>query len=230
MLGNLLVILTEAEKYAAEKKFDVAVLLQSRLSPDQFNLIQQSPDRLRHREARRRASWRHREGRARSRPTPRRRWPRSRRASRAPSPICRPSRPIRSPSRPSGRITQPRWNGKSLSGEEFFVQHVIPNFYFHVTTNLRDPAPQRRAGRQAQPIWAPCPTATRRKRALPRSCPPLPANWVRGDARAARLTLTPNLSPSGRGHDMLRPATRSIVGQDDGRCSLGERCESVGSS
>ena len=41
MLGNLLAILTEAEKYAAEKKFDVAVLLQSRLSPDQFNLIQQ---------------------------------------------------------------------------------------------------------------------------------------------------------------------------------------------
>ena len=32
------------------------------------------------------------------------------------------------------RITQPRWNGKSLSGEEFLVQHVIPNFYFHVTT------------------------------------------------------------------------------------------------
>src|SRR3990167_1722949 len=32
------------------------------------------------------------------------------------------------------RITQPRWNGKSLSGQEFLVQHVIPNFYFHVTT------------------------------------------------------------------------------------------------
>ena len=31
MLGNLLAILNEAEKYAGEKKFDVAVLLQARL-------------------------------------------------------------------------------------------------------------------------------------------------------------------------------------------------------
>lgn len=32
------------------------------------------------------------------------------------------------------RITQPRWKGKSLSGEEFLVQHAIPNLYFHVST------------------------------------------------------------------------------------------------
>ncbi len=32
------------------------------------------------------------------------------------------------------RITQPRWKGKSLSGEEFLIQHVLPNLYFHVTT------------------------------------------------------------------------------------------------
>jgi hypothetical protein len=32
------------------------------------------------------------------------------------------------------RISQPRWNGKSLSGEEFLLQHAIPNLYFHVTT------------------------------------------------------------------------------------------------
>ena len=31
-------------------------------------------------------------------------------------------------------ITQPRWEGKTLTGQEFAVQHVIPNFYFHVTT------------------------------------------------------------------------------------------------
>ena len=32
------------------------------------------------------------------------------------------------------RITQPRWNGKTLSGEEFLLQHAVPNLYFHVTT------------------------------------------------------------------------------------------------
>jgi hypothetical protein len=32
------------------------------------------------------------------------------------------------------QITQPRWAGKYLTGSEFAVQHMIPNFYFHVTT------------------------------------------------------------------------------------------------
>ena len=31
------------------------------------------------------------------------------------------------------RISQPRWNGKTLSGQEFLIQHVIPNFYFHAS-------------------------------------------------------------------------------------------------
>jgi hypothetical protein len=32
------------------------------------------------------------------------------------------------------RITQARWEGQSLSGEEYVIHHVIPNFYFHLTT------------------------------------------------------------------------------------------------
>ena len=31
-------------------------------------------------------------------------------------------------------ITQPRWEGKTLTGAQFAQQHMIPNFYFHVTT------------------------------------------------------------------------------------------------
>ena len=31
-------------------------------------------------------------------------------------------------------VSQPRWAGKYLTGHEFAVQHMIPNFYFHVTT------------------------------------------------------------------------------------------------
>lgn len=41
MLRNLVSILDEAEKYSGEKKFDSGVLLQSRLAPDQFNLLRQ---------------------------------------------------------------------------------------------------------------------------------------------------------------------------------------------
>jgi hypothetical protein len=31
-------------------------------------------------------------------------------------------------------VTQPRWEGKTLTGEQYAIHHVIPNFYFHVTT------------------------------------------------------------------------------------------------
>jgi uncharacterized protein len=32
------------------------------------------------------------------------------------------------------RVTTPRWEGKTLSGSEFAIHHVIPNFYFHIAT------------------------------------------------------------------------------------------------
>jgi hypothetical protein len=32
------------------------------------------------------------------------------------------------------RVSQPRWDGQFLTGQEFFVQHAVPNFYFHMTT------------------------------------------------------------------------------------------------
>jgi hypothetical protein len=30
-------------------------------------------------------------------------------------------------------ITQPRWEGKVMSGADYFREHVTPNFYFHLT-------------------------------------------------------------------------------------------------
>lgn len=34
----------------------------------------------------------------------------------------------------SKTISQPRWEGKYLTGEEFLIQHALPNLYFHITT------------------------------------------------------------------------------------------------
>jgi len=31
-------------------------------------------------------------------------------------------------------ITQPRWEGKTMTGADFFLEHVQPNFFFHLTT------------------------------------------------------------------------------------------------
>ena len=31
-------------------------------------------------------------------------------------------------------ITQPRWEGKVMTGHDYFLEHALPNFFFHVTT------------------------------------------------------------------------------------------------
>ena len=30
-------------------------------------------------------------------------------------------------------ITTPRWEGKVMSGSDYFMEHAVPNFFFHVT-------------------------------------------------------------------------------------------------
>lgn len=30
-------------------------------------------------------------------------------------------------------ITQPRWEGKVMSGANYFLEHAVPNFYFHLS-------------------------------------------------------------------------------------------------
>jgi hypothetical protein len=31
-------------------------------------------------------------------------------------------------------VTQPRWEGKIMTAHDYFLEHVVPNFYFHLTT------------------------------------------------------------------------------------------------
>jgi hypothetical protein len=30
-------------------------------------------------------------------------------------------------------VTQPRWEGKVMTGANYFIEHALPNFYFHLT-------------------------------------------------------------------------------------------------
>jgi len=30
------------------------------------------------------------------------------------------------------KVTQPRWEGKTMTGDDYLLEHNIPNFYFHV--------------------------------------------------------------------------------------------------
>jgi len=131
MLRNLQNILDKGAAYAEAKKFDNTVLWQSRLAPDQFNFIRQVQILCDT-------------------------------AKRGVAQLTGKEAPIHEDKETtladlktriesvlgflSGfsshdfaeaatrRVSQPRWEGKYMTGEEFAMQHVVPNFYFHLTT------------------------------------------------------------------------------------------------
>ncbi len=131
MLLNLNMILDKAAKHAEAKKFEVEVLLNSRLAPDQFNLIRQI--QIACDTAKLAAS----------------------RLTGKDAPVHEDNEKTLSDLRAriqqtvsylnnftakdfegaeEKRITQPRWEGKYLLGFEFANQHALPNLYFHITT------------------------------------------------------------------------------------------------
>lgn len=131
MLQNLLAFLDRAQALADTKKFEIEVLLNARLAPDQFNFIRQvqiacdsvkfSASKLCNREV----------------PT----HPDTEKTlSELKERILKTTNYLKTfaPEDFKGaeerRISYPRWEGKTLSGTDFFQQSFIPNFYFHITT------------------------------------------------------------------------------------------------
>jgi hypothetical protein len=131
MLKNLSQILDKAARHAEAKKFDVENLLNFRLFPDQFNLIRQvqiacdtaklGASRLTGKEA----------------PV------HEDQEKTVPELKTRIQDVIGylgtfSEADFQGaeerKVSQPRWEGKYLTGKEFALQHAIPNLYFHITT------------------------------------------------------------------------------------------------
>jgi len=133
MLGNLQAILDETAKYADEKKFDVEDLLQFRLAPDQLNLMRQLQL----------ACDTAKSGAAKLTDTEKSA-PEHVDSEKTLSEIKVRIESVTSyldgfspedfADSVEQRITQPRWKGKTLSGQEYLIQHVVPNFYFHITT------------------------------------------------------------------------------------------------
>ena len=131
MLENLDRILDKGASYADIKKFDMEVLLNARLAPDQFNLIRQvqiSCDTAKLAAAR---------------------------LAGKEAPVHTDNektladlkiriqdvvkylhsfRPEDFKGADERKISQPRWEGKYLTGLEYAYQHAMPNLYFHVTT------------------------------------------------------------------------------------------------
>lgn len=133
MLGNLSIILDKGAAFAEVKKFDVAVLLNSRLAPDQFNLIRQvqiACDTAKLGVARL-------TGKVESAPV----HPDTETTLAELQVRIKAVRQYLAgfsaadfAGAEERKISQPRWEGKYLTGLEFAIQHAIPNIYFHVTT------------------------------------------------------------------------------------------------
>ncbi len=133
MLGNLLTIIDKAAVHAEAKKFDIEVLLQARLAPDQFNLIRQvqvACDTAKLGAAK----LANKEQDAPNHPDTEQTLAEVKARIQSVMAYLGTFSETDFAGAAERRITQPRWKGKSLSGEEFLCQHAIPNLYFHVTT------------------------------------------------------------------------------------------------
>lgn len=131
MLGNLEACLDKGAAFADAKKFEMSVLLESRLAPDQFNLIRQvqiacdtaklGASRLTGKEAPAN------EDNEKTLPELK---------SRIQSTVkyLQTLKVNDYANVAERKITTPRWEGKYLMGDEYAIHHVIPNFYFHFTT------------------------------------------------------------------------------------------------
>ncbi len=130
VLNNLSAILDKAEAFAETKKFETTVLAQSRLAPDQLNFTRQiqiacdtaklGVSRLTGKEAPT-----HQDDEKTF----------AELKTRINSTISYLDTVTAKDFAESGskKITHQRWDGH-LTGEDFAIQHMIPNFYFHVTT------------------------------------------------------------------------------------------------
>lgn len=131
MLRNLSNIIDKGARQAETKKFEVEVLLNSRLAPDQFNFIRQvqiacdtaklCAARLSNKEAP-------------SHPDTEKTLPELKARIDSVATYLQTFTAKDFSGWEARKISQPRWEGKYLNGDEFLWQHAIPNFYFHMTT------------------------------------------------------------------------------------------------
>jgi len=130
MLKNLDAILAKALPYAENKKIDPEVLLNSRLAPDQFNLIKQiqiacDSAKLGVAKLTGKDAPVHDDKEATI--------PQLRSRISDTIAFLGTTKETDFSGASEKKITTPRWEGKTLFGHEYVTQHTIPNFYFHMT-------------------------------------------------------------------------------------------------
>ncbi len=131
MLENFSGVLDKAEQYAQAKKFDFSVLMESRLAPDQFNFTRQV--QILCDTAKRGAAFltgKEAPAHADTEKT----LPELRARVDSVIAYLKSFSPRDFDGAATRKVSQPRWEGQYLTGDEYVLHHVVPNFYFHFTT------------------------------------------------------------------------------------------------
>jgi hypothetical protein len=130
-LKNLDSFFEKAAGFADSKKIEVDVLLQSRLAPDQFNLIRQVQIAC---DTAKLGASRLTGKAAPSNDDSEKTLPELKARIQSTIAYLESFKPEDYKNSATITVTQPRWEGKTLTGNEYAIHHMIPNLYFHVTT------------------------------------------------------------------------------------------------
>lgn len=131
MLNNLSALLDKAAQFSTERKCDVSVLLSDRLAPDQFNFTKQVQIACDHAKGTV-ALLANKE--APAHPDDEKTLEDLKARIEKTISFLAQFKDSDFDGALTRRISRPRWEGKTLSGEDFLMEYAIPNFYFHVTT------------------------------------------------------------------------------------------------
>jgi len=131
MLHNLNFIIDKTVQNSTERKIEIDVLLNSRLAPDQFNFIRQvqiACDTAKLFAARMSGK------EAPTHEDTEKTLPEVKARIEKVIGYLNSFKATDFAGAEERKISQPRWEGKYLTGTEYAIQHAIPNMYFHVTT------------------------------------------------------------------------------------------------
>lgn len=131
MLHNLSYLLDKAQKNATDRKYEVDVLFQDRLAPDMFNFIRQIQITC---DTAKLCASRLTGKQAPVHDDKERTLPELKARIEDTMGFLNSITAADFTGAEDRQITQPRWEGKWLTGYEYALQHAVPNFYFHFTT------------------------------------------------------------------------------------------------
>ncbi len=122
--------LDKAEAFAKERSFDANVLLTARLAPDQFPLVRQIQSSC---DTAKLAAVRLTGKEAPSHPDTETTITELRARIQSVLAFLGSLTPADFADAGTRTVSQPRWEGRVMTGHDYFLEHAVPNFYFHLT-------------------------------------------------------------------------------------------------